>query len=231
MAGVGALAITAGATLLGVLIPTLATLWLTHESNTQTRLYRNHEKRISIAEEYLRALGSFRRTIREYADARGAKAGDTYKVMIAAARSAADAGEFLRLYFDDTVRTSAEQAGNFLLKMQQRAEEMVKNSDDDHTELERWDESGKQARDVLINSMKSQLGEPEVRTRPRPWRRSTPSSWVGPRAVLRRAFAFLPGDSRGNDPRARQVTLGENRPDRWGPARIVFVEGSSSACR
>lgn len=175
MVGVGALAITAGATLLGVLIPTLATLWLTHESNTQTRLYRNHEKRISIAEEYLRALGSFRRTIREYADARGAKADDTYKVMIAAARSAADASEFLRLYFGDTVRISAEQAGNCLLKMQQRAEGMVKNSDDDHTELERWDESGKHARDVLINSMKSQLGEPD-RARRRLWRRSTPGS-------------------------------------------------------
>ena len=159
MAGVGALAITAGATLLGVLIPTLATLWLTRESNTQTRLYRNHDKRISIAEEYLRALGTFRRTIRDYADARGARADETYRSMITAARNAADASEFLRLYYDEGVREAAERVGNFLWKMQERAEEMVKNSDNDHTELERWDESGKHARDVLINSMKSQLGE------------------------------------------------------------------------
>lgn len=176
MAGVGALAITAGATLLGVLIPTIATLWLTHESNTQTRLYRNHEKRISIAEEYLRTLGIFRRTIRNYADARGAKADETYKAMIGAARNAADAGELLRLYFDQGVREAAERVGHFLWKMQERAEEMVRNSDDDHTELEQWDESGKQARDVLINSMKSQLGEPGAQRKHRLWRTSTAGS-------------------------------------------------------
>ena len=57
MAGVGALAVTAGAALLGVLIPTLANLWLTHETNAEARLFRNHEKRVAIAEEYLRAFG------------------------------------------------------------------------------------------------------------------------------------------------------------------------------
>jgi hypothetical protein len=173
MVGVGALAITAAATLLGVLIPTLATLWLTHESNTQTRLYRNHEKRIAIAEEYLRALGTFRRAIRSHADARGGRADETYKAMVAAARSVADAAEFLRLYFDHAVRESAGQATDYSWKMQQRAEEMSRNSDDDHTELEQWDERGKQARDVLIDSMKSQLGEPQTRAGRRLRRRST----------------------------------------------------------
>lgn len=176
MTGVGALAITAGATLLGVLIPTLATLWLTRESNTQTRLYRNHDKRISIAEEYLRALGTFRRTIRDYADARGAKADETYRAMIAAARNAADAGEFLRLYFDEGVREAAERVGNFLWKMQERAEEMVRNSDNDHAELEQWDESGKQARDLLISSMKSQLGELGAQRKHRLWIRPATGS-------------------------------------------------------
>ncbi len=168
MADVGALAITAGATLIGVLIPTLATLWLTRESNTQARIYRNHEKRIAIAEEYLRALGTFRRAIRNYADARGGKADEAYKAMVAAARSTADAGEFLRLYFDNTVREFAEQAAECTWKMQQRAEEMSKNSDDDHVKLEQLDERGKRARDSLIDSMKSQLGEPGARGRSGP---------------------------------------------------------------
>jgi hypothetical protein len=159
MASIGALAITAGATLLGVLIPTLASLWLNHESNVQTRLYRNHEKRTAVAEEYLRAFATFRRYIRDYAVARGAEADAKYQVMVAAARTTADTRELLRLYFDQTVQEYADQAGSFLGKMQRRAEQMVQNSDDDFIELESYDDSAKEARNVLINSMKSQLGE------------------------------------------------------------------------
>ena len=36
---------------------------------------------------------------------------------------------------------------------------MVQNSDDDLIELESYDDSAKESRNVLINSMKSQLGE------------------------------------------------------------------------
>ena len=176
MADIGPLVITAGATLLGVLIPTLATLWNTHESNIQTRLYRNHEKRVAIAEEYLRALDIFRRAIRKHADARGGETGDTYNAMVAAARNVADAGEFLRLYFDDTVRRFADRSTDYALKMQARAEYMARNSDDDHTELEQWDESGKKARDILIDSMKSQLGEPRATSGSRLRRRSAQDS-------------------------------------------------------
>ena len=36
---------------------------------------------------------------------------------------------------------------------------MAQNSDDDFFELESYDDSAKEARNVLINSMKNQLGE------------------------------------------------------------------------
>jgi hypothetical protein len=165
MAGIGVLAITAGATLLGVLIPTLASLWLNHESNLETRRYRNHEKRTAIAEEYLRAFGTFRRDIRDYAVARGAEADAKYQVMVAAARTAADTRELLRLYFDQTVQEYADRAGSFLGKMQLRAEKMVQDSADDLIELESYDDGAKAARNLLINSMKSQLGEQQARVK------------------------------------------------------------------
>ena len=67
---------------------------------------------------------------------------------------------------------------DYVGKMQMRAEVMSYRSDNDHTELEQLDKRAKLARDILIDSMKGQLGEPGPGVKRRVWR---PSS-VGPEA-------------------------------------------------
>lgn len=118
-------------------------------SQDQTRRYRNHELRINAAAQYIVALNAYRRAVNDL-DKDNPESVDKATV---AARASADAGALVELYFSKSVQERSMAASAIV--------------DDMHMlklwghELDDRDKAAKTARDELIISMKSQLGESE----------------------------------------------------------------------
>jgi hypothetical protein len=72
----------------------------------ETRLYRNHERRINAAAQYIAALNAFRRQVNEL----DRDSSESRSKAQAAARASADAGALVDLYFSKSVYERSEEA-------------------------------------------------------------------------------------------------------------------------
>jgi hypothetical protein len=156
--GLGAAVVTGGLTLAGVA--------LTQKSSRQqqanalevqkqkdeaaqeeTRLYRNHERRINAAAQFIAALDTFRREV----NVLNPDSSESRSKATAAARASADAGALVDLYFSKSVRERSEQVSGIIVDMHLRR---LHGQD-----LGDRDDAAKRARRELVNEMKRQLGE------------------------------------------------------------------------
>jgi hypothetical protein len=115
----------------------------------EIRRYRNHERRINAAAQYIAALDAFRRAVNDL----DRKSTDSVTKATAAARASADAGALVDLYFSKNVQERSAAASEIVVDMHMRRLEGRDVGDRDH--------AAKTARHELINAMKRQLGESE----------------------------------------------------------------------
>jgi hypothetical protein len=115
----------------------------------ETRRYRNHERRINAAAQYIAALNAFRRHVNDLDRESGESRGEA----VAAARASADAGALVNLYFSKSVQERSAAASMIVVDMHLRR---LAGSD-----LGDRDNAAKIARDELVDEMKRQLGESE----------------------------------------------------------------------
>ena len=111
--------------------------------------YRNHERRITAAAQYIAALNAFRRAVNDLDRNDSESAGKA----TAAARASADAGALVELYFSKSVQERSRAAGAIVADMHRCRRE--------GRDLGDRDNAAKTARDELITAMKRQLGEYE----------------------------------------------------------------------
>jgi len=115
----------------------------------EIRRYRNHERRINAAAEYIAALNAFRRAVNDLDRNDSESVGKA----TTAARASADAGALVELYFSESVHERSEAASAIVAEMHRRRREGHDLGDRDN--------AAKTARDELIIAMKRQLGESE----------------------------------------------------------------------
>ena len=115
----------------------------------EVRRYRNHERRINAAAQYIAALNAFRRAVNDLDPKNSESVGQA----TAAARASADAGSLVDLYFSKSVHERSVVASAIVADMHMRR----RHGDD----LGDRDNEAKTARDELIIAMKRQLGESE----------------------------------------------------------------------
>jgi hypothetical protein len=115
----------------------------------ETRRYRNHERRINAAAQYIAALNAFRRAVNDL----DPKNPESVSQATAAARASSDAASLVDLYFSKSVHERSAVASAIVADMHMRR----RRGDD----LGDRDNEAKIARDELIIAMKRQLGESE----------------------------------------------------------------------
>ena len=115
----------------------------------ETRRYRNHERRINAAAQYIAALTTFRRAVNEL----DRNDSESVRKARVAARASADAGALVELYFSKSVQERSETASQIVVDMHVGR---LQGRD-----LGDADKDAKTARDELIVAMKRQLGESE----------------------------------------------------------------------
>jgi hypothetical protein len=115
----------------------------------EIRRYRNHERRINAAAQYIAALDAFRRAVNDL----DRKSTDSVAKATTTARASADAGALVDLYFSKNVQERSAAASEIVVDMHMRRLEGRDVGDRDH--------AAKAARHELINAMKRQLGESE----------------------------------------------------------------------
>jgi hypothetical protein len=158
--GVGAAIVAGGSTLAGVVLTLRssgqqqARVLHAQERRDQaeqdeTRRYRNHERRINAAADYIAALNAFRRHVNDL-DPNSSESRDKTDT---AARASADAGALVALYFSKSVQERSAAASQIVVEMHM-----------DKLGGRGWggkNEDAKTARGKLIDEMKHQLGESE----------------------------------------------------------------------
>ncbi len=158
--GLGAAVVAAGSTLGGVVLTQRsgrkvqamnldAQQRRDKAAQDETRRYRNHERRINAAAQYIAALNAFRRAVNDLDPSNDESRGRA----TTAARASSDAGALVDLYFSKSVHERSAAASAIVAEMHERRRL--------GRELCSRDEVAKAARDELINAMKRQLGESE----------------------------------------------------------------------
>lgn len=158
--GLGAAVVAGGSTLAGVVLTQRSSRQQQTEARRvqerrddaaqhETRRYRNHERRINAAAQYIAALNAFRRAVNELDPNNAQSRGKA----TAAARASADAGALVDLYFSKSVQEWSTAASEIVVDMHMRRLEGRDLGDSDN--------EAKAARHELINAMKGQLGESE----------------------------------------------------------------------
>lgn len=162
IAGLGAAVVAGGFTLAGVVVAQrssrqqqAAALRVQERrdeaAQDETRRYRNHERRINAAAQYIAALNAFRRAVNDL----DRNDSESVRKATTAARASADAGALVELYFSKSVLERSRTASAIVVDMHIRRLEGRDLGDRDH--------AAQTARDELIIAMKRQLGEPEDR--------------------------------------------------------------------
>ena len=116
----------------------------------ETRRYRNHERRINAAADYIAALNAFRRAVNGL-DPNNAESRDKATV---AARASADAGALVELYFSNSVWELATAASQVVVDMHVRKLSGEHLSDEDTN-------NAHEALQKLIKAIKPEVGESE----------------------------------------------------------------------
>ena len=158
--GLGAAVVAAGSTLGGVVLTQRSSRKVQamnlaaqerrdKAAQDETRRYRNHERRINAAAQYIAALNAFRRAVNDLDPSSDESRGR----VTTAARASSDAGSLVDLYFSKSVHERSAAASAIVAEMHEGRR--------DGRELGSRDEDAKAARDELINAMKRQLGESE----------------------------------------------------------------------
>ena len=158
--GLGAAVVTGGLTLAGVVLTQrssrqqqAASLRVQkHQDEAaqeETRRYRNHERRINAAAQFIAALNAFRREVNDL----NRDSSESRSKAAAAARASADAGALVDLYFSKSVQERSDEVSGIVVDMHMRrlhGEDLGDRND-----------AAKSARRELVNEMKRQLGESE----------------------------------------------------------------------
>ncbi len=158
--GLGAAVVAGGSTLAGVVLTLTsgrqqqAQALQAQERRDQSaqdeiRRYRNHERRINAAADYIAALNAFRRAVNDL----DRNNSESISKATAAARASADAGALVDLYFSHRVHERSKTATEIVVDMHVRRLE--------GRDLGDRDNDAQRARQALINAMKRQLGESE----------------------------------------------------------------------
>jgi hypothetical protein len=158
--GLGAAVVTGGLTLAGVVLTQRSSRQqqadILHAqerkdeaAQEETRRYRNHERRINAAAQFIAALNAFRRAVNDLDPGSGESRGNAH----VAARASADAGALVHLYFSKSVQERSTAASGIVVDMHLRKLNGLG--------LDNRDNAAKTARDELVDEMKRQLGESE----------------------------------------------------------------------
>jgi hypothetical protein len=156
--GLGAAVVAGGSALAGVVLTLRSTgrqqadALRVQERRDQSaqdeiRRYRNHERRINAAADYIAALNAFRRAVNDL----DRNSSESVGKATGAARASADAGALVDLYFSQNVHEQSKAASAIVVDMHMRK---LHGRD-----LGERDNDAQQARQELINAMKHQLGE------------------------------------------------------------------------
>ena len=123
------------------------------QAQAEIRTYRNHDRRASVASEYIAALNLFRRGVKDLDETKIERVEEVDLL----ARKAADAGALVDLYFSKSAREASAKASRIVTDMHgTRLRGGLKGRD----VIEGSDNEAKAARDELVIQLRRELGEP-----------------------------------------------------------------------
>ena len=126
------------------------------QAQIEIRTYRNHDRRVQVAADYIAALNRFRRSVKDLDETKSDRLGEVTSL----ARAADDAGALVNLYFSKDAWVASAKAVGIVRDMHEdRRQGGLKGVD----AINNSDDKAKAARDELIIQLRRDLGGPEDR--------------------------------------------------------------------